>query len=94
MLTVLLVAKCLEILGVVLLTIPVILDGRHQLIFGRLGRKARSAELKGIIQRVKAVHEEDLVRLRARDLRYVGFGLALVLLANFIEGLAIAGAFS
>ena len=78
-------AKVLGLLGVILLSIPVIRDGRLFLVFSRLGSTAKSPELVVAIGSIKGQFQENMINLRRSDLRFIYSGLFVVIVSYIIE---------
>jgi len=83
--TALLLAKILGFLGVILLSIPVIRDGRLFLVFSRLGSTAKSPELVVAIDAIKGQFQDNMINLRRSDLRFIYSGLFVVIVSYVIE---------
>lgn len=83
--TVLLLAKFLGLLGVILLSIPVIRDGRLFLVFSRLGSTVKSPDLVVAIDSIKDQFQNNMINLRRSDLRFIYSGLFIVIVSYVIE---------
>lgn len=82
---ILLLAKLLGLFGVVMLSIPVIRDGRLFLVFSSLGKTAQSPDLIIAIENAQQQFKENMIRLRQSDLRMIYVGLSAVIISYALE---------
>lgn len=83
--TLALVAKILGLIGVVLLSVPVIRDGKFFLLFTSLGNSTNNRELLDAIKRLKDRYDAEILQIRRQDLRYIYAGLFLVMASYILE---------
>ena len=71
-------AKVLGLAGSLLLTIPVIWEGRRHLLFRELGARTRDAQLKQAIAQLKEIEAGYQLSIKRRDVLLFQVGLAMV----------------
>ena len=81
----LLISKFLGILGVSLLAIPVIRDGKFFILLTPLGKRTQNKALLTAITTLKNQYNEELVKIRESDLRLIYFGLLAVVISYVLE---------